>query len=50
MNPKKMKKEWVNECRDVKIQPFTPEMYGKVKTDLMKFSKVHILNESFKKE
>jgi hypothetical protein len=50
LNPKKIKKEWINECRDVKIYPITPEMYGIVKTEMLKFSKLHILNESFKKE
>ena len=50
LNPKKMKKEWINECRDVKIHPIMPEMYGKVKSEMLKFSKLHIVNEILKKE
>lgn len=40
----KFVKEWENECRDIKIQPFSAEMYAKVKPELLN-TKIQILNE-----
>jgi hypothetical protein len=45
----KFLKEWENECRDVKVQPFTQDMFLLLEPELLA-QKFHILKKHFKKE
>jgi len=47
-NPKFLK-EWENECRDVKVSPFTPEMYLKIEQELLSHQ-IKVVKKHFKKE